>query len=123
MGKGTSSEHKNIAQCIKAHNNEGLKDLAVELHLQILRHFLIAKNLTLYLPVGYNEVSSFGLGSLGILRVSRYWSASALSVLYKENTFRVTGGHDDIGIESKNTTGDPEDDPVSPRRCESRFQH
>lgn len=96
----------------------------MELHLAILRHILIATGLPMCLwPVGYDEKSSFGLGSLGILRVSKYWSALALSVLYQENTFRVTEGCHDIGIESQNTTGDPEEDSVSPRRCESRFRH
>ncbi len=73
----------------------------MELHLQILRHILIAKDPTIYLwSVGYSEISGFGFGSLGILRVSKYWSALALSVLYRENTFAVAAGPFDVVIES-----------------------
>ena len=56
-------------------------------------------------------VSGFAFGSLGILRVSKYFSTMALSVMYGENCFRLISA--DFTVENKCLkNNDPdEDDP------------
>ncbi len=65
-----------------------LESLPTEVHLQICREMLRSeKPITLSPCKPY--VSRFGFGSLGILRVSKYFSTLALSVMYGENCFRL----------------------------------
>lgn len=64
----------------------------MEIQMEIMRHFLrgpYANTVVLH-PLDYYSWG-FGFGSLGILSVSKHFSAIALSVLYGENNFYIPG--------------------------------
>lgn len=62
----------------------------MELQLMILRQILLADDRLIKIdPLSFYEKENFGLGSLGILRVSKHFSALALDVLYRGNVFGV----------------------------------
>ncbi|KAF6236799.1 hypothetical protein HO173_005090 [Letharia columbiana] len=69
-----------------------LEGMPMEIQMEIMRHFLrgpYANTIVLY-PLDYYSWG-FGFGSLGILSVSKHFSAIALSVLYGENNFYIWG--------------------------------
>ena len=77
-----------------------LDSLATETQLQVLRYILRAPIIELSPLDGYSS-HKFGLGSSGILRVSKHFSALALGVLYGENTFYAEASHFDIQREAE----------------------
>ena len=60
-----------------------LSTLPMELQLEILRYTLNADDMLSLNPFN----TCYGLGSLGILRVSKYFSTLGLCILYGENSF------------------------------------
>lgn len=65
-----------------------LESLPTEVQLQICREILRSEE-PIKLSPCEPYVSGFAFGSLGILRVSKYLSTMALSVMYGENCFRL----------------------------------
>ena len=87
-----------------------LETLPRELQLQICREMLRSEE-----PIRFDlcepYISGFAFGSLGILRVSRYFSEMALGVMYGENCFRLMAA--DWYIENKHPQiNDTEDDDL-----------
>lgn len=59
--------------------------------MEILRHFLRSKFSIEIHPLDWQSESSWGFGSLGILRASKHFSNVSLGILYGENTFALQG--------------------------------
>ena len=87
-----------------------LETLPRELQLQICRDMLRSQEPIMLCPCE-DYISRFAFGSLGILRVSKYFSEMALSVMYGENCFRLIAA--DWTIQNKHPkNNDPEDDDL-----------
>ena len=66
-----------------------LESMPVEILLEIMRLFLKSPGHIYLDPENTYTDSSWGFGSLGVLRVSKHLSAIGLSVLYGENDFWI----------------------------------
>ena len=87
-----------------------LESLPRELQLQICREMLRSEE-PIRLDLCEPYISGFAFGSLGILRVSKYFSDMALSVMYGENCFRLIAAN--WTIENKHPKNDdPKDDDL-----------
>ena len=84
-----------------------LETLPRELQLQICREMLRSEE-----PIRFNlcepYISGFAFGSLGVIRVSKYFSEMALSVMYGENCFRLMAAN--WTIENKHPQNDDTED-------------
>ena len=105
-----------------------LESLPTEVQLQICREMLRSeKPITLSPHEPY--VSGFAFGSLGILRVSKYFSTMALSVMYGENCFHLKSTNwiikdDDLvkDLEDDDLVKDLEDDDLEDDDLEDKDQ-
>lgn len=91
-----------------------LEGMPVEIQMEIMRHFLrgpYANMIVLYPLDCYSW--GFGFGSLGILSVSKHFSAIALSVLYGENKFYIPGFGRTLEESDESKECDDEEGPVS----------
>lgn len=66
-----------------------LEGMPMEVQLEVMRNFLKSPYIIELFPQNTYTNHSWGFGSLGILSVSKYFSAVGLSVLYGENKFYV----------------------------------
>ena len=105
MDQGRSFEHEGDrfdppTDSGRAGGKPSLDSLATEIQLQVLRYILSASIIELSLLDSYSS-HKFGLGSSGILRVSKHFSALALGVFYRENTVYAEASHFDIQREAE----------------------
>lgn len=66
-----------------------LEGMPTEVHWQILRSFLKSSEPVILRPQDTYTNCDYHFGSLGILRVSKYFSVIGLSILYGENSFSI----------------------------------
>lgn len=68
-----------------------LEGMPVEIQVDIMRQLLKTPYTIELYPQDTHASISWGFGSLGILSVSKHFSAIGLSVLYGENEFSIPG--------------------------------
>lgn len=90
-----------------------LEGMPTEIHWQILRNFLKPPETIELFPQDTYTNRSWVFGSLGILRVSKYFSAIGLSILYGENHFSFQNHERDLEDFDDSDDDDDEDGPVS----------